>query len=109
MKACTVKIPHLVIKCIVWRLRCLEVKRRFSMHMTSSIFIPAPTPVGVGSILRFDKNLILIFLIISIAFVMIKKFSFRVSCHGACFIKMKMAIYTYWRSDQAEPAARREF
>ena len=38
------------------------------MHVTGSIFISASTPVGVGSILRFDNSFILIFLIISIAF-----------------------------------------
>ena len=34
------------------------------MHVIGSIFIPASTPVGVGSILRFDNILIIIFWII---------------------------------------------
>ena len=54
--------------------------------MTVTIFIPATTPAVVGSILGYDNILILIFLIISIAFVIF----FRVSCHSACFIKIKM-------------------
>ena len=41
------------------------------MHVAGSIFIQASTPVGVGSILRFDNIFLIIFLIISIAFVMI--------------------------------------
>ena len=42
------------------------------MHVTGSIFIPASTPASVGSILlHFDNIFILIFFIISIAFVMI--------------------------------------
>ena len=49
----------------------LEVERRFVFHVTDFIFIPASTPVGVGSILIYDNIFILIFLIISIAFVMI--------------------------------------
>ena len=53
---------------------------------------------GVYSILHFDNILILIFVIISIAFIMIKQFAFSVSCQGACFIKLKCNIYipTVW-------------
>ena len=62
------------------------------MHVTSSTCMPASTPVGVCSILRLDNILILILLIVSIAFVMMLQFSFRASCHGACFgVKIKMA------------------
>ena len=60
-----------------------------------TIFISATTPAFVGSILGYDNILILIFLIISIAFVMIEQLSFRVSCHSACFIKIKMAKTTF--------------
>ena len=55
----------------VWLLSGLEVERRFVFHVTEFIFIPASTPVGVGSILIYDNIFILIFLTISIAFVMI--------------------------------------
>ena len=54
-----------------------------------SIFIPASTPVGVASIYCFDNIFILIFSIISIAFVTIEQFSFRVSCHDAWLSKLK--------------------
>ena len=63
--------------------------------MTISIFILATAPAVVGSILCYDNILILIFIIISIAFVMIYQFSFRVSCHSACFIKIKMEKTTF--------------
>ena len=66
------------------------------MHVTSSTCIPASTPLDVGSILRLDNILILISLIVSIAFVMMYQFSFRVSCHGACFgVKIKVAKTTF--------------
>ena len=60
----------LVIFNTVWLLSGLEVERRFVFHVTDFIFIPASTPVGVGSILIHDNIFILIFLIISIAFVL---------------------------------------
>ena len=61
----------LVIFDTVWLLSGPEVERRFVFHVTDFIFIPASTPVGVASILINDNIFILIFLIISIAFVMI--------------------------------------
>ena len=66
----------LVIFDTVWLLSGPEVERRFVFHVTDFIFIPASTPVGVGSILINDNIFILIFLIMSIAFVMIEQFSF---------------------------------
>ena len=55
----------------VWLLSGLKVERRFVFHVTNTIFIPATTPAVVGSILGYDNILILIYLIISIAFLMI--------------------------------------